>query len=159
MCPSISPAQSYTATTNDNGEDSTSDCSESESSGTEEIYEKLDEAQTANVHKNERFFTLNKTFSKRKSDGKVYIDIDSCFADKEINKAPCLPHDINDNVVYEVPYHTAKRYASTVDGYDWGHRDKSRRAGFTGDRFLAKCKGYFQCLNPQCPHIYRSSTQ
>ena len=57
-----------------------------------------------------------------------------------------------------MPYHTTKRYASTVDGYDWGHRDKSRRAGFTGDRFLAKCKGYFQCLNPKCPHLSQFNT-
>ena len=75
-----------------------------------------------------------------------------------IRGEPHLPYDINGNVVYELPYDPNNRFSTTVDGRNWGHRDKSRRSGFTGNRFLAKCKGYFQCLNPRCPHIYQYNT-
>ena len=45
------------------------------------------------------------------------------------------------------------RFASSRDGRQWGHREKNRRSGFDGDRYLAKCKGFFQCLNSECPYI------
>ena len=35
----------------------------------------------------------------------------------------------------------------------WGHRSKSRRQGFDGNRFIASCKGSFHCTNVDCPHI------
>ena len=34
---------------------------------------------------------------------------------------------------------------------------KVRRWGFDGDRYLAKCKGFFQCLNSECPYIIQYS--
>ena len=157
------PSQSQIADhEDDNGDDHPSHCEEysdeDESSDIDGNFDSPKDSWSTNTHKNERFFTLNNSFSQRKSDGKVYIDIDSCYANQDVKKAQHLPYDIDGNVVYEVPCDTVKRFASTVDGRDWSHRNKSRRAGFAGDRFLATCKGYFQCLNPRCPHIQQFKT-
>lgn len=65
-------------------------------------------------------------------------------------KRNALPHDIDGQVVYELPFDPEDRMASSKDGRKWKRYMPSARSGFKGIRRLARCAGSFKCTNSLC---------
>ena len=75
------------------------------------------------------------------------------WQDTSINQTNQLPFDIDGNCIFEVPINTDKRFDSTKDGRHWGPLRESKRSGFSGDRYIATCRGSFECHNENCPYL------
>ena len=86
------------------------------------------------------------------SSGKIYIE-EMYWQDTSINQTNQLPFDIDGNCIVEVPINTDKRFDSTKDGRHWGPLRESKRSGFSGDRYVATCRGSFECHNENCPYL------
>ena len=86
------------------------------------------------------------------SSGKIYVK-EMYWQDTSINQTNQLPFDIDGNCIFEVPINTDKRFDSTKDGRHWGPLRESKRSGFSGDRYIATCRGSFECHNENCPYL------
>ena len=93
------------------------------------------------------------SFQKDDHSSKVYIPKDY-WDDVPITEATEIPFDINDKCAYCVPIDERKsRFKAVKDGRPWENARESKRSGFQGDRYLAKCNGSLQCLDENCAHF------
>ena len=83
---------------------------------------------------------------------KIYVE-EMYWQDTSINQTNQLPFDIDGNCIFEVPINTDKRFDSTKDGRHWGPLRESKRSGFSGDRYIATCRGSFECHNENCLYL------
>ena len=86
------------------------------------------------------------------SSSKIYV-VEMYWQDTSINQTNQLPFDIDGNCIFEIPFNTDKRFGSTKDGRYWGPLRESKRSGFSGDRYIATCRGSFECHNENCPYL------
>ena len=73
--------------------------------------------------------------------------------DTSINPTNQLPFDIDSNCIFKVPINTDKRFDSTKDGGHCRPLTERKTSGFSGDRYIATCRGSFQCHNENCPYL------
>ena len=64
-------------------------------------------------------------------------------------KVDSLPGDINGKKLYILPFDPSKRMLSSRDGRNWDTWKTSSNKTYKVRR-LAKCKGGWKCVNPQC---------
>ena len=86
------------------------------------------------------------------SSGKIYVE-EMYWQDTSIIQTNQLLFDIDGNCIFEVPINTDKRFDSTKDGRHWGPLRESKRSGFSGDRYIATCRGSFECHNENCLYL------
>ena len=86
------------------------------------------------------------------SSGKIYVE-EMYWQDTSINQTNQLLFDIDGNCIFEVPINTDKRFDSTKDGRHWGPLRESKRSGFSGDRYIATCRGSFEGHNENCLYL------
>ena len=86
------------------------------------------------------------------SSGKIYVE-EMYWQDTSINQTNQLPFDIDGNCIFKVTINTDKHFDSTKDGRHWEPLRESKRSGFSGDRYIATCRGSFECHNKNCPYL------
>lgn len=62
-----------------------------------------------------------------------------------------MPHDIDGDCIYQLPYDQKDRLASSKDGRPWKKAITSNTKEVrSGKRKIAKCKGSFECQSQNC---------
>ena len=83
--------------------------------------------------------------------GKTYIK-ESWDKIKKV-KCTSLPYDVDGNQAFILPLDKTKRFKNSKDGRHWTNIRESRKSNFSGDRYMATCRGSFECSNIDCPHV------
>ena len=83
--------------------------------------------------------------------GKVYVQ-DSYWMDVDAEKVDQLPYDVDGAKIYLIPFDPKKRFTSTKDGRPWANIFESKHSAWSGDRYMAKYRGSFECFNLHCPY-------
>ena len=89
---------------------------------------------------------------KHTSSGKIYVE-EMYWQDTSINQTNQLSFDFDGNCIFEAPINTEKCVDSTKGGRHWGPLRESKRSGLSGDRYIATCRGSFECHNKNCPYL------
>ena len=74
--------------------------------------------------------------------------------DVDPEKVDKLLHDVDGAKIYLVPFNPKKRFTSTKDGRPWANIMESKHSAWSGDQYMAKCRGSFKCFNLHCPYFY-----
>ena len=88
----------------------------------------------------------------RSESAKLYVK-ESYWGKTPVKHVKQFSYDIDGRGIFNVPFNPEKRFESSRDGRPWTNVIRSRQGGFKGDRFIAQCKGSFQCSNPHCPDV------
>ena len=69
-------------------------------------------------------------------------------------KTSSLPHNIDGDCVFELPYDKDKHMGSSSDGRPWKQWCTSKRQGFQEIRRIASCGGTYVCKSTRCPYLH-----
>ena len=72
--------------------------------------------------------------------------------DVDAEKVDRLPYDVDGTKIYLFPFDPKKRFTSKKDDRPWPNIFESKHLAWSGDRYIAKCRGSFECFNPPCPY-------